>query len=337
MTNKWEVEVRLDGRVVRRLGLGEVYEAAKVEGESVWVNGAMGGWISEEDIVLVEEALDLLHAPFGHGQYCRELPQSRHRSTGASGDADAAIEDFDAALKLSPSDKSIYNNRGNALSVKHEYDEAIDDYDFAILLDAEFAHAYNNRGNAWRAKGEHDKAIADYDEAIKIDRDYAYAYSNRGNAWHSKGDHEKAISDYDEAIEIDPRYAHAFNNRGSSWSALGEHQKAIADYTQAIKLNPKNAFAHNNLAWLLATCADDELRNGEESIRLAMEARQLNAGDWGVLDTLAAACAEAGQFEQAVEWIRQARKLAPSGQLVYLDERLADYQAEKPFRDSPPE
>ena len=55
-----------------------------------------------------------------------------------------------------------YNNRGVAYADKGEYDRAIQDYDEALRLDPSQAVAYNNRGNAYIDKGDFDRAIADY-------------------------------------------------------------------------------------------------------------------------------------------------------------------------------
>ena len=57
---------------------------------------------------------------------------SAPRATSSS-----AIADFDAAIKLNPSDAQSFYNRGSALAEKREYDRAITDFDAAIKLDAE--------------------------------------------------------------------------------------------------------------------------------------------------------------------------------------------------------
>lgn len=331
MTTRWKIPVTFEGERIRELGLGEVYEVTQVKSGRLWVNEALGGWFSVNAVVPIDRALQYFDEKVISTGSAEDY-RNRGIARLALGRLDAAINDFGEALQRNPSDPSIYNNRGNAWHSKRQFNKAIEDFDFAILLDAGFAHAYNNRGNAYRAMGNFEKAIDDYNAAIQIDPDYAFAFSNRGNAWNSKGNHEKAIADYGEAIRIDPKYAHAYNNRGSSWSAIGNLENAIADYNEAIRLNPKNAFAYNNLAWLLATSQEDSVRNGEEALKMATTAHELNNDDWGVLDTLAAASAESGQFSKAVEWITKAMDIAPASQLAYLGSRLADYRAERTYQ-----
>ena len=50
------------------------------------------------------------------------------------------------------------------------------------------------------------------------------------------------------------------------------------------------------------------------------------------LDTLAAACAESGRFEQAVKWQTKAVELAPPGAKENFRSRLRLYQSGKPYR-----
>ena len=59
-----------------------------------------------------------------------------------------AIDDFNAALKLSPEESMIYNNRGDVLIELRHYAEAIKDFTQGIALAPGYGQAYNNRGNA---------------------------------------------------------------------------------------------------------------------------------------------------------------------------------------------
>jgi Zn-dependent protease len=106
--------------------------------------------------------------------------------------------------------------------------------------------------------------------------------------------------------------ATALTNRGVAESRRGQWQRAIEDYDKALEMQPKLASAHNNLAWLLATCPIDTLRNGEAALEHALWA--CKATGWATphcLGTLAAAYAEVGDFGQAVHW--QERALADAG------------------------
>ncbi len=63
-------------------------------------------------------------------------------------------------------------------------------------------------------------------------------------------------------------------------------------------------------AWLLATASDASLRNGAEAVRLGESAMTVQPSNAEVLDTLAAAYAEEGQFSRASSTETHALELA---------------------------
>jgi len=194
-------------------------------------------------------------------------------------------------------------NEGVARYEKGDLDGAIADYTKAIELDPRNAAAYNNRGAARKNKGDVDGAIADYDKAIELDPRYVRAYANRGLARRKKGDLDEAIADYTKALELDPRDADAYHNRGVARGYKGDVDGTIADYTKAVELDPQDAEAYKGLARLLASAPSDSSRNGTKAVEYALRAAELTKWqDANVLDTLAAAYAEAGNFEEAVKW-----------------------------------
>ena len=95
----------------------------------------------------------------------------------------------------------------------------------------------------------------------------------------------------------------------------------------------------NILAWILATCEDAEIRDGAQAVRLAERAYQLaDQGNYMYLDTLAAAYAEAGQFDHAVKTAQRAVKLARNGtnqeSAEDIQGRLELYRAKRAYRES---
>jgi Zn-dependent protease len=124
------------------------------------------------------------------------------------------------------------------------------------------------------------------------------------------GNHDQAVELFTRVIDAGGEpgvLANALTNRGLAQGRRGQWQNAIDDYHEAIRLAPQLATAHNNLAWLRATCPVDELRNGQEALEHATHA--CNATGWSTpncLGTFAAACAEVGDFDQAVRWHKRA-------------------------------
>ena len=95
-------------------------------------------------------------------------------------DLHAAVDDFNAALRLSPEEAMIYNNRGNVLLELRHYDEAAKDFSQAIALIPNYGQAFNNRGNARFLLGDHAGAIADYTKAIELSPNFALGHYTLG-------------------------------------------------------------------------------------------------------------------------------------------------------------
>ena len=175
------------------------------------------------------------------------------------------------------------------------------------------------------------------DDVIRLDSNDATAYHNRGIAWVGKGDFDKAITDFTKAIRLDPNYSTAYFNRDNVWANRGGLDKDITDFTEAIRLTPNYTVAYNNLAWLIATCPHSEFRNGPKAVEYANKACELTGWrDARAVSTLAAAYAEVGDFQNALEQQEKAIALLTkdSDQQV-MRERLEFYKAGKPYRDMP--
>jgi Flp pilus assembly protein TadD len=121
---------------------------------------------------------------------------------------------------------------------------------------------------------------------------------------------------------------------------LDRNREAIDSYWAALKLNPNLPDALNNLALILATSSDDGLRNGPEAVQLAERACQLTQYHQPLFfETLAAAYAEAGRFQEAQAAVAKAEQLAQVGGLAgqaERDKRLLElYSAGQPLRKPP--
>jgi tetratricopeptide (TPR) repeat protein len=161
----------------------------------------------------------------------------------------------------------------------------------------------------------------------------AWSFCRRGVLCFAQGKHDRSIADYSEAVRLDPQFGDAYRNRGIAHDQLRQYALALADYRKAIELNPKDADAHNGLAWILATCSEDEHRDGARAVEHANKACELSNFDyWLFLDTLAAACAERGDFDEAMSWEKEALRRAPPDERASCKDLLKQYKEGKPHR-----
>jgi protein O-mannosyl-transferase len=283
---------------------------------------------------------------------------------------DNAAGYFQRALALKPDHAAAHNDLGNVLAQKGKVTEAIVHFQKALQIKPDYAEASYNLANAFFEQGDLGAAIANYRRALQIKPDYIEACFNLGNALFQKGEVEEAIGQYHKALQLRPDYLKARYNLGMAAIQQRRADEAIDCFQKVLQLNPANAEAHfnlahallqkglndqaiaqlqqalrikpdyteaqNDLAWELATDSQASLRNGREAVELAEHANQSASGtDLDILDTLAAAYAEAGRFEDAIRSARKAIALAEASgqkdQLTQLNRELKLYESGQPF------
>jgi len=126
---------------------------------------------------------------------------------------------------------------------------------------------------------------------------------------------------------------------GISLHAQRQISQAISHYLATLRLKPDHVMALYKLAWIRAAHPQAEFRDGPEAVRLARRACALTRYQAPApLETLAAAYAEAGRFEDAVRIAERARQLALAAGQPELAERplkmLKLFAERKPYREA---
>lgn len=260
------------------------------------------------------------------------------RAALGRGEADAALASFDTAIRLAPQDPAAYFYRGQAYGAKGDVVRAIADFSTSLKLNPANANTFLTRGGAYAVLGNFEMALADANAAISLNHDYAAAYCFRAGIYQQRGESDRAIADCDSALQLDPQFTMAYVVRAEGRETRSEYAQAIDDLSAALRLSPESEEVLNNLAWILATAPQDGLRNGARAFQYANKACEITK--WknaGYIDTLAAAYAEIGDFEEAVKWQQKALALTAKGEHAEeLEAHLKLYQAKQPCREPIP-
>lgn len=248
---------------------------------------------------------------------------------------DEAMADFEDAINLNPQRWQALHNRAVGYAMQGDYERALADLDRTIEIKPDYANARFNRGEIYYEQGEFRRAIDDYNQAIRLSPRDSAAFNSRGHAYYKLKDYRQALRDYTDAIRLDPTNAAAYTNRGDAYADKADFAKASSDYRAAIRIDPTLGRAYQSAAWLLATCPVDRFRDSKLAMEAAQKAIELDGeDDYRYLDTLAAAYANAGDFQQARELQTKVVSLAPASEAERYERRLALYREDRPYRDT---
>ena len=250
---------------------------------------------------------------------------------------DEAAEHYQTVLRLDPNHAPSHNNLGFILSQRGQPAQAIQHFQAAIQIEPDYTMAYYNLAMVLTKQGRLDESIPYYRRVLQDAPDRWDVNTQLGVVLQRLGENEQAGQQFQRALEINPRAPLARVHLAISLTALGRPDQAADQYRLVLDRDPTHALACNSLAWIMATSPDPQLRNGAEAVRLAtIASAQFDHASPGHLDTLAAAYAEAGRFEDAVRAAKEAVRLAREGERVFKAEhyaaRLALYEQGRPYR-----
>jgi tetratricopeptide (TPR) repeat protein len=232
-----------------------------------------------------------------------------------------------------------HNQLGMALAQQGKVQEGINHFREALRLNPDDADAHNNLGLALAMRGEPAESARHFEEAIRLDPEHAEAYNNLGLTLEREGQRKRAVACYQEAIRLRPREVSYRARLAQALNEEGQIEAARAEYREIARIDPGWLDRTRKTAWTLATHPNSRARNGIQALQLARLVCQAG-GEQRLesLDTLAAAAAEAGQFDLAVTTARAALTRATAVKesadvMEKLRERLQLYEASQPFRD----
>jgi Tfp pilus assembly protein PilF len=162
-----------------------LFEPAKAAHPLDWPQRSLGDVLNARSLGKeVEAAIDEEHtAHLGLGL-----------ALAGQGQADEAVDEFRAALKLRPDDATAHYNLGTALVCQGQVDAAIAEYRAALKLQPDDVSAHYNLGTALASQGQVDAAIAEYRTVLKLQPGDASAYIGLGTALMGRGEFAGALT-----------------------------------------------------------------------------------------------------------------------------------------------
>lgn len=213
------------------------------------------------------------------------------------GDTATARAEFNAALAINPN--LMYACWGRAMLERDEgeTEKSLEDFTQAIRYTedaAELANLYNERGNTHYAAEDYEAALADYDRAIAQKADLAWAHANRGDALAELKRYDDAFAALDKAIALDRKEAQFWNIAGNAWFAKERYDFAANMYGNAINIDPNSAIYYRNRGGARRHAA--QYQPATEDLAKAVELAPKESENW---NELGLAWFDAGNFQNA--------------------------------------
>lgn len=260
------------------------------------------------------------------------------RSLAATGKLEEAINAFQNALKLNPSYAHAHRNLALVLARSGRLQEALIHLGEAARLEPENASVHNNYAIMLDRAGRTTEAIQQFQMALRLAPDMATTHVNLANLLAQQHAQDEAMAHYLEALRLSPGLVEAHCNIAALLLEEGRTEDAAAHYIAALQTKADYLPAMVSLAWIYATASGEVgIQHAAEAVRLAEQACQISGcKQSGVLDTLAAAYANAGRFEEAVKTGEEAFSIAKAaGENNFADSiraRIDLYKKGSPFR-----
>jgi tetratricopeptide (TPR) repeat protein len=244
------------------------------------------------------------------------------------GESDRALEQIDAALRIEPRYALAHAYRGAILLRRGETDDAVASYEHSLEL-RRSSRTLFQLGLAHEAAGDLNRAELRYREGLELDPDAVDVELRLGWIRARRGDSVGALARFEEVLAAHPRDALAHESAGVLYERLGHDAEAARLYARALELDAGRPIARHRLGWIRASHRDRELRDPAAAVRLAEGAASDGSAD---LDLLAAAYAEAGRFDEAVQTAERAKRTAPPDAVDDIEARLRLYRERRAYR-----
>ena len=159
------------------------------------------------------------------------------------GNAEAALEALDAALRLEPDNATYLYYRGLTHCDLGQLSEALADLERASELDPD--NDEYHRQLAWlhaRERGSPIRAQIHIEYALSLAPFEARNYRLRALILRDvQHDWAAALVDFTNAIELAPREAELYRLRGETWNLMGDYATGLEDALQCAELQPEDA------------------------------------------------------------------------------------------------
>jgi Flp pilus assembly protein TadD len=249
-----------------------------------------------------------------------------------AGQLDEALEETRREAQLTPLDSGVHARLGEMLAKQAHLEAALIEARRALELGPENVQAYDLLFACLRLLQRTPESIAVARDGLSIFPYNADLHFRLGLALAQETNLVTALNHFAYATLLRPDRPEPESKFRVALDLLTRTPDAPNQLAEAAATMPDSPIMLNELAWLMATHSDSTLRDGAEAVRLAERACVLTQRrDPKILDTLAAAYAESGNFAQAITSAREAHALGNADAVALAEKLLTFFEAGRPY------
>lgn len=300
----------------------------------------------------------------------RELVYFRAKIYRKNRQYDEAIKGFSQAIELGGKPGLLHRRMGQVAMDQKNYKEAVSYFTTSLEYDDKEAYTHFFIAQSFgRLEGKEKQALTHFDQAVAMNpkrtstflkaearflirkKQYEAAVTTLDSAiyngplsvkpgefakynsfWSGNGDDKRTRSEKDSDRSL---LRSIYLLRASANEKMGRHQDYFIDTLTAYEVTSNLRASINAMAWFYATTPLDRYRDGKRAVGLSKFGSKGSSKVY-YMDTLAAAHAEAGEFEEAVTVQKEAiEKLKTKGKDTKgYEMRLGLYEKKIPFRQT---
>jgi tetratricopeptide (TPR) repeat protein len=185
-----------------------------------------------------------------HASYPGTIPNAWNNLgilSAREGDAPAAVEFFQRALKIDPVHLIALLNLGNAYRQRKEWAEAKKALERAFEVAPDDPEVNYNLGMVCAQLDESDRAYEYLKRAVSLRPVYPEALNNLGVLYLRTRRAEEAIHSFEESIRVAPEYDQSYLNLARVYAIQGQREKAREVLLELLKQHPDHAQAKAEL------------------------------------------------------------------------------------------
>gem|GEM_PF-2041123 len=263
-----------------------------------------------------------------------EAYEERARNYFTLGKYNEAIEDLNRAIKLARMAPHLYYYRAIVYRDMGELDKAIEDLERLVsrISGGQVPDSYHLLGTCYLRQKRYKEAADAFSKTIDLDERSLGAWIGMARSLVHLKNYKDAEDAFRLLTESFPLSVEIHTERGMLHSRQKRYAHAAADFDRAIEIEPSYAQARIRRAWLLSTCPDDAYRNGERAIADLEHIRKKYGSSALFHNLMAAAQAEAGNFDEAVACAQMAIDMSGEAEKKIFQARQDLYRKRRALR-----